>query len=129
MTSRRYRHRPLPALLLAAVFTLALAGGSYADTAEPSGMSAAEVQRAFERALLMTGMEGWLERPPHGGARMVQVIYDHQRRVFKAPLEPPMSYGDQIRLTDGRVFSVQAVRNFEAEQVPCYQEIAANQVA
>jgi hypothetical protein len=91
-------------------------------------MSPREVLHAFERQLLMAGMEAWLERPPHGGARMIQVVYDAPRRVFKAPLDPVMAYGDQIRFPDGRLFAVQAVRNVEVERVPCYQEIEANQV-
>ena len=65
---------------------------------------------------------------PRGGARMIQVVFDPQRRVFKAPLDPPMAVGHQIRFPDGRLFDVRVVRRFEAEGTPCYQEVEAHQV-
>ena len=84
----------------------------------------AEVRRAFERALLMAAQEGDLERPGASGVKRVRLIYDHQRRLFKVPLEPRLAAGDRVRLSDGRMISVRAVRESQVDGVPCYQEVA-----
>ena len=91
-------------------------------------LSARDVKQAFQRQLQLTGMEAWLERGPRGGARMIQVIYDTQRRLFKLPLDPVVQAGHQIRFPDGRLFDVQVVRTCDTAGAPCYQEVEAHQV-
>lgn len=86
--------------------------------------TAAEVFRAFERALLMAAQDGQLERPGSTFGKLLRLIYDHQRRLFKAPLEPRIQAGDVIRLGDGRRISVRAVRECVIDRVPCYLEVA-----
>lgn len=84
----------------------------------------AEVRRAFERALLMAAQEGDLERPGAPGVKRVRLIYDHQRRLFKVPLELRLQPGDRVRLSDGRQISIRAVREWAVDGVACYQEVA-----
>jgi len=87
-------------------------------------LRARDVQRAFERALLLAALEGWIDRRQSESLKATKLIYDHQRRLFKAPLEPRIAAGDRIQLHDGRVFEITAERTFEVDGEPCYRELA-----
>ena len=115
-----------------------LLGGLDLDTPEPTTdpaperppvypeLSLKEVQRAFDRALLMAGEDVTLALD--GGARTKRgrVIFDFHRARFKAPLRPHINKGDSLTLPGGVRHVVRDVRIFEVDNTPCYLELSTD---
>lgn len=95
-----------------------------------SELSPERIQRAFDAALLMAGVDGTLLRKrPQGRApsKPCRVIYDAARDVFKAPLAPAFELGDEFVLEDGSRWRVEHVDVFRRLGTNCYQQILASE--
>ncbi|MGE0712880.1 MAG: hypothetical protein AB7N76_14170 [Planctomycetota bacterium] len=99
-----------------------------AGSAAPTDPSS-EARRSFERHLVARGVGAMLERrrPPAGEPSSVPIrlLYDPQRRLFGAAVEPRLQTGDRFQLRDGRIFRVSASALASVHGRPTCQEVAA----
>jgi hypothetical protein len=95
-------------------------------------LSPERIQRAFDSALLMAGMDGTLHRKNPGRqapTKPCRVIYDAARDLFKAPLAPTFDLADTFQLSDGSRWRVDHVDVFRRLGTNCYQQILATEVS
>ena len=63
-------------------------------------------------------------QPGEGPSAPINVVFDPDRKLFMAPLDPFILAGDRFQLLGGYTFSVAVSQVYAIGGIPCFQEIA-----
>jgi hypothetical protein len=84
-----------------------------------------KVIRAFEQALLLGPLQATLAAKRDGKTveKILKLVFDHAKGIFKTAGENKIVKGDNLRLEDGRAFEVTSVARYIVDDVVCYLEV------